>query len=142
VYQIDFNPDPDLFETGLVFSAGVAELIIKVRQNAGNKLPASDKLIAPTIAAIVADFFRVHSESVVLYICDSSDGRQAARWRKFNDWFAYFNQDEFVKHDLSVFDENDGITYYNAIIFRVLNPYRQEIITAFNNILSSYNEPK
>jgi hypothetical protein len=142
VYQVDFNPDPDLLGAGVPFSGDVFELIIKVRASPVMKSLSLDRLIAPTIAAIVTEFYQICHQAVVLYICDSSDGRQAARWRKFNDWFAYFNQAEFVKHDLCLVDENDGVTYYNAVIIRNENPNQQAIADTFDGIISGYNDPK
>lgn len=107
-----------------------------------NQRPVLDKRVAVTIANIVADFYKSQSEAVSLYVCDSSDGRQAARKRKFDEWFSYFNQTEFIKHDLPVTDAKDGITYYNSIILKADNPHRQSIIAAFDLLFGRYNDPK
>ncbi|GAB2562196.1 DUF6169 family protein [Spirosoma areae] len=61
------------------------EMVIAVADNpTGKRIPA-DPLTEPTILAIFHDFFR-SSEHVIIYICDSSDGREKARFRKFTSW--------------------------------------------------------
>lgn len=101
-----------------------------------------DKRVALTIADIVADYYQLRNEVISLYICDSSDGRQAARKRKFDGWFEFFNQADFLKHDLTIVDEKDGITYYNAIILKTDNPQKTAIIAAFDDLFGRYNDPK
>ncbi|TAE21651.1 MAG: hypothetical protein EAZ91_24970 [Cytophagales bacterium] len=78
----------------------------------------------------------------MLYICDSSDGKQAARKRKFDDWFGYFNQVEFTKHDFPITDIKDGITYYNSVILKNSNPYLEEILAELATVFGSCNDPK
>lgn len=141
-YEVVFKPSPYLFDEGSAFSRHVVELVIRISKDSVNQRPGLDKLVAPTIASIITDYYQIRHETVALYICDSSDGKQAARKRKFDDWFRYFNQDDFLKHDLPITDLNDGVTYYNAIILRVDNSYRDEIIAEFEAVFGRYNDPK
>ena len=54
------------------------------------KLPrGTDKRIADTVITIVGDFLNSKINAVV-YVCDNSDGREAARSRKFLSWFDYY----------------------------------------------------
>ena len=45
-----------------------------------------DPLVKETVWAIIEVFFRENS-NVLLYVCDTSDGRQASRDRLFDIWF-------------------------------------------------------
>lgn len=50
-----------------------------------------DAKIQQTVTAIIEEFFR--SNDVLLdYICDTKDGRQAARSRLFEQWFNHYPQ--------------------------------------------------
>jgi Family of unknown function (DUF6169) len=141
-YEVEFRPTPYLFDEGSAFLHHVVELIIRVSVNSVNQYPALDKRVAMAISDSVADYFKTRSEAIAIYVCDSSDGRQAARKRKFDDWFRYFNQAEFIKHDLPVTDKKDGVVYYNSIILKANNPFRADIVNEFDLLFGRYNDPK
>ncbi|MBO0940012.1 hypothetical protein J2I47_25935 [Fibrella sp. HMF5335] len=141
-YEVAFKPTPYLFDEGSAFSTFIVELVIRIGANSTNQYPPLDKRVATTIAAIVDDYYQTRPETIALYVCDSSDGRQAARKRKFEDWFRYFNQAEFIKHDLPVTDQKDGVVYYNSIILKANNPFLSEIISEFDTLFGRYNDPK
>lgn len=95
----------------------------------GNRLPA-DKRTAPTIFAIFEDFFLPKTQ-IVVFICDSSDGRAKARHRKFGLWF-YNNvtqTDLLMKLDRSITDGDRNI--YLSLIFSRLNPKVSKIVDMF-----------
>lgn len=94
-----------------------------------------------TIANIFNDFFR-EKEKVVTYICDTADGKELARFRKFNIWFTKFNTNFFLKIDKSFYDSKQHITYYNSLIIRQDNPYKDEIIEAFDDLIGGFEEDK
>jgi Family of unknown function (DUF6169) len=79
---------------------------------------------------------------VVTYICDTADGKEVARFRKFNIWFNRFNTDFFIKVDRSFYDPKLDTTYYNSLIIRQDNPYKDEVIEAFEDLISSFEEDK
>lgn len=90
-----------------------------------------DIKIMQTVGAIIEEFFN-KNQSVVLYICDNSDGRQAVRDRIFTAWFdIYENKDKFTfLHGEAEFD---GVGYFTSIIIRNDNPDLQDVIDAFND---------
>ncbi len=98
------------------------------------KIP-SDRLIPPTIARIVADFFIQH-ERVMVYICDDTDSRAEARKRKFDRWFDEFAGVFYTRHDIPLAMESDGKVYRAALIFRDDNPHRAQMILAFDEMLT------
>lgn len=89
-YWVNFSPDrydhyaadyPNLLDCGYaleVFSRNI---------NSDKKL-VSDKRVQPTVCRIIADFLSEFGDDVVLiYHCDTEDGKQAIRSRKFRRWF-------------------------------------------------------
>ena len=75
-----------------------------------------DAKMQQTVTAIIEEFFR--SNDVLLdYICDTKDGRQAARNRLFTQWFRHYPQRHlYTLRTLSL--EFDGISYYASAIIR------------------------
>lgn len=61
-----------------------------------------DPRIRNTILSIISDFWDDYEE-VILFVCDSSDGRSESRMRLFHYWYKTLNNDNNVtKIDYSV----------------------------------------
>ena len=68
-----------------------------------------DLRIRDTIANIIYDFWSDYDD-VILFVCDSSDGRAQNRMRLFDYWYRSLNFDkDVVKIDFSVNDINAAI---------------------------------
>lgn len=139
LYDVKFKPSFYLFEESSPFSRFAYELVIAVVEQPNDKVP-SDPLIAFTIAAIVKNFFQF-KERIILYICETSDRRHKARYRKFSAWFDEFNDKTLLKIE-SMIPDKDGITYFNALIIRRDNPEKERIIEAFKKLSGDYSEEK
>ncbi|MBD2755540.1 DUF6169 family protein [Spirosoma validum] len=85
-YEIKFVPSAYLFVDYVDHHVDAYEMVIAVADNPNGKRIPADRLTEPTIRAIFYDFFR-SKEHVIIYICDSSDGRQEVRFRKFTSWY-------------------------------------------------------
>ncbi len=109
---------------------------LKVRQSY-----VRDDLIATTVAIIFLDFYNHHDENVCFYICDSADGRQHVRKRKFDMWFSQYNRGAFMKID-AVIKDTPGIDYPVAIILKRTNTYRNDIFYDFLKLIDRYNNEK
>jgi hypothetical protein len=140
-YSITFKPTFYLFGEDSVFSKNTFEFSIIVIANPTDKTPPLDKAIPPTIALIFKDFYENAPETIAVYICDSSDGRQLLRQRKFNDWFNYYQGELFVKID-SGFKETDGTQYPVSLIIKETHPFRTQIFDEFLNVVNGYNAGK
>jgi len=138
---VKFKPTPYLFGEESVFAPYTFEFSIVVAESPTDKSPAFDDRTSYTIATIFTDFYQRSSELITIYICDSSDGRQLIRQRKFNYWFYFFVNDDFVKYD-DVIRDVDGQKYPVAIILKEQNPYKTQIITDFIALISGYAEGK
>lgn len=77
-YSVSFNKE-DIILGG----CATYQLIIRKIEE---KRSAHDPKVEVTILSIINEFFRSNQE-VLLYLCDTSDGREASRNRLFLSWF-------------------------------------------------------
>lgn len=124
-------------DNALVYEAGFIEDYSLVEEDGfqfylneiSGKSGPSDPKIMQTIWAVFEDFF-AQNESVVLYICDVSDGHQAARARIFAKWFhAFEHENKYTFIDGNVAFER--ISYFAAAIIAKSNPRHDEYVEAF-----------
>ena len=99
-----------------------------------------DTNVKTTLLAIIKQFF-IENQNVLLYICDTSDGREAKRNRLFVRWFEEFaNPVQFTMCTASAIVENQG--FYAAIIVENCNPKLEAIINDFNHSAESLTTGK
>ena len=137
VYEIKFKPSTYIFGYQAIESEFAYEFVIEVAENLTSKNPVLDTAIPPTIASIFYDFFKL-KETVVVYICDDSDGKAKVRNRKFSQWFEQYNRLIFLKFDFSLGTETEY--YLTTMITRFDNPKLSEIIKSLQNINNDYNK--
>ena len=92
------------------------------------------------IFCIIEDFFKANPE-ILLYLCETGDGKQASRNRLFVRWFR-----EYAKKSLYYFDtvaiNAEGIENFAAIIVQKKNPKLNEILEVFNHVVNTLkNKP-
>lgn len=122
-YEVTFRPSSYIFSKHPAFSDDVFEFVIALKGGPKDRLPVSDPLVAGSIIKIFQDFF-ARRGVVAVYICDSSDNRQAARSRLFDRWYQQYRHLGFVKLD-SVFLDPQGMIYTSVIsINRILIKWR------------------
>lgn len=110
-----------------LMDSGVYQFFI---ENISGKKGSSDKRVVETIVAIFEEFFRTN-ESAVLYICDTSDGKQSARDRLFSKWFSsYSGKINYTLSHASI--TVDGVGYYASLLLSNGNPRFTEVLSAFN----------
>lgn len=104
VYEVMFRPSGYIFGVESPYFEDTFELIIGILEKPQPEKPSLDSRIPITIASIFKDFF--HSrEQLVVFVCDSSDKKEEARFRKFNRWFEYYRGVEFMKIDVLIPDD-------------------------------------
>ncbi|MDZ7898525.1 MAG: DUF6169 family protein [Arcicella sp.] len=86
-----------------------------------------------TLKLIFEDFFKTN-KNIAVYICDSSDNKQAIRFRKFNDWFILMKNRGYVKMDMQIPDEKE-ICIYTSLIMRSDNPYMDSSMIEFKYLM-------
>ena len=141
IYEIKFKPSDyiNLFDAEV--SKYIFEFIIKVAINETGKNPPLDVNVSETIAAIFQEFILKHNNNIAIYICDSSDGRQELRQKKFNEWYDKYNDATFAKMNEVLFDSN-GNRFLITMILQQKNPRRVEIIEAFLKLADDNNTEK
>ena len=103
--------------------------------NVNNAKFIRDPLVSETIEAIMETFFD-QEPSILLYICDMIDGRQALRNRLFRSWYSKSkNKDRYTFVNRSMDYEN--VTYYGSILLRKDHPSHDEVIMQFNDYIDS-----
>lgn len=140
IYEVKFKPSSYLFAGNPILQDNAFEFSLLIADNPHAIRPPLDSLIPQTIANIFFDFF-TNRDRIIVYICDSSDLKQAARNRKFDSWFHYYKGLEYFKTESMLYDKS-GIVYYTSLIMRKDNPYKIQIIEAFDNLTSGYTDPK
>ncbi|MBR1469022.1 MAG: hypothetical protein IJ605_02765 [Prevotella sp.] len=98
--------------------------------NVNDQHAAYDSQIRPTVVAIIDEFFAQNLD-VLLYLCDTSDGREANRNRLFIRWFERSaDPSRFTIRTASTTVEGQG--FYAAIIVENRNPKLQAITDDFD----------
>ncbi|MBR6018283.1 MAG: hypothetical protein IK073_06650 [Paludibacteraceae bacterium] len=101
--------------------------------NANKQHAQNDPKVLQTVMAVIEEFFR-QDPLVMLYICDPRDHRQAARNRLYRQWFEnYSNNCHFRLYSESVVYKS--VAYYAGLIMRNDNPYYDEVVAAFHDIV-------
>ena len=141
IYEIKFKPSNyiNLFDKNI--SEFIFEFVIKVAVNDTGKNPPLDINISKTIAAIFKEFLLKHNNNIALYICDSSDGKQDLRKRKFDEWYEKYQDKSFAKMNETLQDSK-GNLYLISMILQAKNPRRIQIIDAFLKLIDDNNTEK
>ena len=115
-YEVQYSID--FIEDDLLTQSESYQFII---QNINNSSSPRDPFVRETIMRIVEEFFQ-KNQSTLLYICDSSDGKQSMRSRLFNYWFEGYNEKDKYEILSSNVVDAEGTPTYVSVIFRKDNP--------------------
>jgi hypothetical protein len=138
-YLIRFRPAPYFFPDEPTWSADIYEMVIDLVREAPVRA-APDPRIGVTVVAICEDFLR-KEHNVLVYICETGDGRHTARVRKFDGWFKQTGPRSFAKIDTQ-FPDPSGIVYYVSLIIRPGNPNFLAIMAAFQRFSAELDADK
>lgn len=140
-YRVVFKPSGYLFGD-VVWADFCYEISVRnVEGGTDPKTTPADARVVATVVGILSHFF-ANRERVVVYTCETADGRGAARARKFDGWFRQFNDDRFVKADYALFDLTRNQTYHSSILLRANHPQRDEILAAFEVLFGGLEAEK
>lgn len=122
-------------EDQTILDSGVYQFFIENTDSSKNTL--SNK-VYKTIVVIIEEFFK-ENDSAILYICDTSDGKQSARDRLFSMWFnSYEGHFNYTLSRVSM--QIDGIDYYASILISNSNPSYAEVLSAFKDFTNGLSE--
>lgn len=121
-YSVSFSKE-DIVLGGCVTYQFVIRKIDEVRSQ-------HDPKVEKTIFAILDEFFRSNLE-IMLYMCDTSDGREGSRNRLFLAWFErYAEKGRFTIRTASTNIEGQG--FFIGIVVENRNPKLKEITEDFD----------
>ena len=92
-----------------------------------------DLRIAATVVHILRRFFET-IENAMIMVCDSTDGKQHKRRNLLDHWFRYYNDGTLTTINAEVGEGDYELLL--SIYFRKDNPYKQQLIKAFGDLLS------
>ena len=99
-----------------------------------------DAHVKDALIAIIEQFF-AENANVLLYICDTSDGREEKRNRLFVRWFEEFaTPNRFTMKTANATVEGQG--FYAAIIVENTNPMLEAIVCDFKETAESLTGEK
>lgn len=79
----------------------------------------------------ITEEFDSHNDALIT-ICDTADGKQAARKRLFDSWFNKYNNDFLIKLDTLVDLEDE--TTFASLLFTSDNINAEELIHNFKEL--------
>ncbi len=148
-YKLEQTGDTSfMFETkhGVVYSAGFMQDVSFLSEgvyqfylvNLSGKTIGRDDDISETVRVVIEEFF-THKEVVMLYICDTADGRQASRDRLFRAWFYSFEESEsYTLHTEGMMIDN--VRYLSSVLLRKDHPLYMKVLSAFHNFITEHNQ--
>jgi hypothetical protein len=141
VYEIKFKPSSyvNIFDKSV--SEFIFEFIIEVAINDTGRNPPFDVKVSKTVALIFKEFLLKHNNNIAIYICDSVDGKQDLRRKKFDLWFDKYQDNTFAKINEKLKDSK-GNFYNISMIIQNRNPKLREIIDAFIKLANDNNSEK
>jgi hypothetical protein len=105
-----------------------------------------DDRVNVSIYHIISDFIKDKGdETILLYHCDVSDGKQSYRNRLFNAWEKIFVDSHLIKHSIEVqIDTNDNESTFHYLGFITLsrNPLLEEVKKEFDEFSIYLVQPK
>lgn len=141
-YELDLSGDEFMFQTDLGIHYSISfskedivlggcdtyQLIIRKIEEVKSQ---HDPKVEATILSIIREFFRSNLE-VMLYLCDTSDGREETRNRLFLSWFErYAQNNQFTICKAHTEIEGEGLFF--CIIVENRNPKLKAITEDFED---------
>ena len=128
-YTVGFVPDTSFMEKGMY------QFFLT---NTSGKKGRKDENIYETVRIIIEEFF-AQEESVMLYICDTTDGRQASRDRLFRAWFhSYVESAAYMMCTETM--TIDHIRYFSSVLIRNDHPMLSQVLIKFHNFIKENNQ--
>jgi Family of unknown function (DUF6169) len=131
-YVCYFTPYGDYFYEYPEIAPKIFSFDIELK-NTINKPKGTDKRIADTVIEIVGEFLMSQINAVV-YICDPSDGKGNARFKKFQSWFEYYTHESSQIVQISDFLETDSGSLHAVLLVHKKNKLREQFVKAFFNL--------
>ena len=128
-YTAGFVADVSFYDEGVY-----QFFLTKTSRKKGRK----DDDISETVRVIIEEFF-AQEEAVMLYICDTTDGRQDARNRLFRAWFhSYIESTSYTLYTEGMVIDN--VHYFSSILLRRDHPMLLQVLNKFHNFIAEHSQ--
>ena len=128
-YTVGFVPDTSFMEEGVY-----QFFLTKTSSKRGQM----DDDISETVKVIIEEFF-TQDESIMLYICDTTDGRQASRDRLFRAWFhSYVESATYTMCTETM--TIDHVRYFSSLLMRNNHPMLSQVFIKFHNFIKEHSQ--
>lgn len=125
IYKVGFMDDYAIWDSG-----AYQFLII----NENNTPSPNDSKLKATIFCILEAFFAVNPD-ILLYLCETGDGKQAMRNRLFARWFEEYSENYLYYCRTVEIVDRDNVSNFAALIVQKSNPRLNEIIAEFEETI-------
>lgn len=110
-----------------------------VISNINHQPSPNDDKIKLVVLIMIDEFFRI-DDNVLLYICETGDGKQAMRNRLFQYWFSQYERKEEYTFLSSSVKDMDGIVNYASLIIKNTNPRLSSVVNEFTSTIQLLSE--
>lgn len=129
VYRVGFYQDP-YFLGNKAYHFFIA--------NENNAFVPKDANVIRVITCVLEEFFR-QDASVMLYICDPYDHREAVRDNLYKRWFNNYSRREELTLQAATLDFN-GYVVYTGMILRKDHPEYDSMLETYNEFVKRANK--
>lgn len=119
-----------------IWNEGAYQFIIA---NKNQRKSPSDPKVKEAVLAIIEGFFDSNQE-ILLYVCETGDGKEALRNRLFLRWMReYDNKSIFYMEHVEL--RAEGIDNYATLIVQKSNPRLDDIVGDFHRAIDEIRKP-
>lgn len=107
--------------------------------NSNNRKSLRDYKLRETVYALIYEFFS-QPDAVMIYLCDTSDGKQEVRQRLFASWFYSADRKYSFNYLSSTITDDEGVENIVALLFRIDHPRAVRISGEFARAVQLFHE--
>ena len=138
-YNIIFS-DAAYFFDGTSVNGKISKVYFLTVEKITKSKEPLDANVQATVNGIITHFFQ-DSENALIYICDLSDRREMALYRKFNAWFAQSSfKVQVLKINEQIADADLSTIYYTSIVYHINNPLKHELEIGYYEVISALRD--
>jgi len=130
IYKIGFMDDYSIWESG-------AYQFLIINEN-GAPSP-NDAKLKTTVFCVLEAFFAANPD-ILLYLCETGDGKQALRSRLFTRWFEEYHDNQLYYCRTVEIADIDNVKNFAALIVQMSNPRLNEIKAEFEETIRILTE--
>ena len=139
LYSLDFIQQPFFDREDYSFADITFEAQLVIESN--NRNPPLDPKVGMTVVALTRVFLGDRNK-ILFFSCDTADGRQLARFRKFKTWFALYVGDDYLKLDDQLAMPGTNKEFLFTLLISKHNPNAEAVIQAVFDLTAEIRSQK